>query len=749
MDLLDFQRRDSAQIPLDSGIAEHTLHGEIEKVVYTSEDSSYSVLRVKDKQGVLHCVVGPIAGGYPGQSITVAGKWEIHKEHGRQLRATSYEFTLPSTLEGIARYLASGLIKGIGEKYAQAIVDTFGEDTLYILDHASVRLKEVPGLGKKRIADIRKSWKGHAERRNIQIYMQSLGISLTYFNKIYKLYGDGSATILKENPYRLASEVTGIGFLMADRIASATGIGKDDPKRLVAGVTYGLSQIRLAGHVCMPRTQFLRMLSELLDIPEGKAELALDDAKFALSASEERSAEGDPMIYEPGLLRCENELPVLLGRISRQNRHYGQYLNRIPAPEQSKFSEEQLSAVKTVCGHSLSIITGGPGVGKTTVVAEIVRRARLARLKVVLAAPTGRAAKRLTETTGCQAYTIHRMLKWDPPNGQFYHNRNNPLPYHLYVIDETSMLDITIAVALFRAIRPGSAVVIVGDPDQLPSVGPGNILNDLIFSRCFPVTRLTRIFRQGEGSGIIRAAHAVNRGELPMLPDPEKRAELSDFYWIERDDPDEVASLIEQFVCSRIPRRFHVNPIRDIQVLCPMNRGVVGTHSMNERLQEMLNPATSDKQAFRSGERIFRIGDKLMQISNNYEKSVFNGDMGFLAQVDHAQNTFTVQFDTGPVRYDFPDSDQLTLAYAVTVHKSQGSEFPVVVMPLLSQHYMMLQRNLLYTGMTRAKKLMILIGSKKAVSMAVRNAVREPRYSLLLEKLIRALGERKQNAQDK
>ncbi len=746
----------SRTAPDDDGVPAQTLCGEIEKVLFEAEDASYSVFRIRDGQGVLHCVVGPVSGPYPGQSVELSGKWEFHRDHGRRFRASACRFTLPVTREGVVRYLSSGLIKGIGRKYAQAIVDTFGEDTLRILNQASVRLREVPGLGKKRIELIRKAWKENSSRREMQIHMQSLGISLAYFNRIYKRYGDRSADIIRENPYRLASEVPGIGFLLADRIASAAGIGKADPKRMFAGVSYALQQLRAAGHVCMPEGHFLPMLASLLGVEESDAARALAAAEKASTAVPVFSADGTRMIYERELLNCEEELPRLLWALTSAGRHFGRRLESAGGafPRGGKaFSSEQLLAVERAAKHALTVITGGPGVGKTTVISEIVRRSQAAGLKLALAAPTGRAAKRMSEATGFPASTIHRMLKWDPAEGRFLHDRANPLSRQIYVIDEVSMLDLPTAVALFRAIRPGSSVVIVGDPDQLPSVGPGNVLNDMIESRLFPVTRLTKIFRQGEGSGIIHAAHEVNSGLSP-LPSPPPRTcsgrggggcssagkELSDFYWIEKEDPAECADLIERLIMRRIPARFGFDPLKDVQVLCPMNRGEAGTIALNERLQNALNG--NQKKSFRSGNRLFRIGDKVMQVTNNYDKSVFNGDMGVLSDIDPAAEQFTVDFDSSPVCYDFADAAQIVPAYAVTVHKSQGSEFPVVIMPLLPQHYLMLQRNLLYTGITRAKKLMILIGSRKAVSMAVRNSVREPRYSLLLERFCR-IGKRR------
>ena len=712
-------------------LTEFTLSGQVEKVIFQNEENGFQVISVRDPQGAFHCACGNLPGVCEGQGVELKGHWEVHPDHGKRFRVESCIFSLPVTLEGIEKYLASGTVRGIGEKYARAIVETFGVQTLQVLENATGRLKEVPGLGRKRIEAIKKAWKESAGKRSLQLYMQSLGITPAYFNRIYALYGDQSAEILRKNPYQLASEVDGIGFLTADRIASASGIGREDPQRLISGVSYALGQIRNAGHVCMPEGEFRQKLCELLEVEETGAAEAIRLAVQAQKAVMVPVQDGKTMVYEPGLLRCEQELPLLAANLVFTKRHYGEKLLQYHSPPDSKFSDEQLAAVERAGKCAVSIITGGPGVGKTTVVAEIVRRARAARLNLVLASPTGRAAKRMSETTGIAAATLHRLLKWDPAKRQFVHNRKNPLPHQLFVLDEVSMLDLPLSVAFFRAVRPGAAVVLVGDADQLPSVGPGTVLTDLIACGEIPVSRLTRIFRQDAGSGIIRAAHEVNQGIIPDIP-PSGPARPADFYWIEKDDPEEAARLIERLVTDRIPKRFGFDPKNDIQVLSPMNRGICGTVQLNERLQALLNP---EKAGFRSGERIFHAGDKVMQISNNYDKGVFNGDMGVILSIHHADSTFKVRYDLGDVEYSFPEAVQLNPAYAVTVHKSQGSEFPAVIMPVLTQHFMMLQRNLLYTGMTRAKKLMILIGSRKAVSMAVRNSVREPRYTLLPQRL--------------
>lgn len=709
------------------------LRGEVAKIVYTTEDASYTVARIRTSEGKEFAAVGLMPGIAPGQNVELTGKWERHSEHGLQLRVSECHSTLPVTREGLVRYLSSGILKGVGLQTAQAIVARFGADTLKVLDNEPHRLEKIPKIGRKKRLQIQQEWNANTAQRALRIFLEGLGITPAYFSKIYQLYGDSAADKIRGNPYRLASEVRGIGFRHADAIAAKAGIRKNDIKRLTAGVAYAFEQVRTAGHTCMPRTEFLARLAELLEISSEEALRALSAAALTGGAVSDFAPDGTEMLYEPSFLRCENEFAFLLKRLLSHPVPAGRSLRNFQRTGKTVFSASQMAAVDAVSRSALSIITGGPGVGKTTIIAELVRRAECAKLKVVLAAPTGRAAKRLSEATRRNAATIHRLLKWDPAAGRFFHSRKNPLPADLFVIDEVSMLDLPLAVALFRAIPEGASAVMVGDPDQLPSVGPGNVLNDLIASGICPVSCLKEIFRQGEGSGIIRAARDVNTGCIPRPGLPQGDGTPCDFYWIKQDDPVKAAELLIRMTAERIPARFGFDPVRDIQVICPMNRGEAGTNAMNTALQSLLNATGSP--SFSAGERFFKLGDKVMQTSNNYDKNVFNGDSGFIREINVPARNFQVDFDGQRVSYSFDEADQIVLAYAVTVHKSQGSEFPVVLMPLLSSHYMMLQRNLLYTGMTRARKLMVLVASEKAMSLAVRNAVREPRHSLLLPKL--------------
>jgi exodeoxyribonuclease V alpha subunit len=726
---------------IHSNLTEQTIKGEIKRVVYETDDGGYSVLRVVDGNNRTHTVVGPISGAYEGQGIEVTGTFQTHKEHGRQLKASSYKYTLPSTPDGIRRYLASGLIHGIGPKIAECIVDRFGIDTLNILDNFSARLTEVPGFGKKRLEMVRKAWREHAAERDIFIFLQGLGISLAYCRRIYKKYGDNAPAFVKADPYKLAEDIDGIGFIMSDKVAASLGIAGSDIRRLKAGVVYTLNRLSESGHVCYPKDEFIKYTAELLKVDENEA---LNGLKSALHeglavidflADTANPTEGE-MVYKTQLYTAEKELAFLINRLASVTAHNNQKSQTIQFKSYMQLSEEQQAAIHAAGTYPLNVITGGPGVGKTTVGGDIVRRANVAKMKVYLAAPTGRAAKRLGESCKRNAMTIHRMLKWDPEKRNFVFGTKRPLKCDLLIVDEVSMLDIPLALFLFRAIAPGTTVVMVGDSDQLPSVGPGTFLMDLILSGKAHVTHLSRIYRQGMDSRIITNAHAVNAGRLPdLMPVPKNI--LSDFYWIEKEDPDLVIADIATMVRQRIPQRFNFDSMRDIQVLTPMNRGSCGTKLLNETLQEQLNPSTGKKPFFIFGYKKFRSGDKVMQIRNNYDKRIFNGDMGRLIYIDHKEKIFRVKFEEDTVEYDFIEADQIVLAYAITIHKSQGSEFPVVVFPLLTQHYIMLQRNLLYTGMTRAKKLLVLIGSRKALSMAINNINNEPRFSLLQQRLKR------------
>lgn len=704
------------------------IRGEVLHFVFEKPDGTYSVLRLKDEaDGREKIVVGPISGIGPGQCIEASGRWDKHPEYGRQFKAVSFRPVLPSTQDGIIRFLGSGSIPGIGVKTAQMIVDTFGKETLTILENFPTRIMDIPGIGKKKAAMIIKAWQESSALRDVYIFLQGLGISQTYCRKLYARYGAKAADVVRANPYKLAEDIDGIGFLKADAIAREIGIAPDSPERMTAAAVFTMNKETGNGHVCLPMPYFIRSVAELAEQPEEIARQGIEQAIYRKLIAIDRE-----MAYAPQLLHAEKRLPRVINELAAAKQFAGRRCLDDGQESRLQLSRQQAVAVDRIRQSPLCIITGGPGVGKTTVLGEIVRRAKKAELRIAAAAPTGKAAKRMEESTGLQAKTLHRLLVFEPKTGRFGYDDANPLPCDLLIVDEVSMLDILLAQALFRAIKPGTSVLLVGDRDQLPSVGPGRVLTDLIASGKFLTTELTEVFRQSADSRIIRNAHRINRGQLPERPPQD--GNLSDFYWIEQDNPEKSLQLVIKSVCERIPERFKLNPMTDIQVLTPMNKGICGTAELNSRLQEILNPG--EKENLRSGDRLFKQGDKVMQTSNNYDLQTFNGDQGIIAHIDSKKKKFTVLFDgTRPVEYAFDEADQLTLSYAITVHKSQGCEFPAVVLPILSQHNIMLQRNLLYTAVTRAKHLLVLIGSKRAILTATANTRQAPRYSLLAERL--------------
>ncbi len=711
----------------------HQLRGEVLRVVFVSSDGRYSVLRLLAAPGVEHTVVGTLPGVLEGQDIEVIGHWEVHKEHGRQFRVENFRALLPTSTDGISRYLSSGVLPGIGPKLAEEIVAVFAEETLDILDNYSERLKEVPGIGRKRLKEIRSAWQQQSQQRDLQVFLQGLGLTPTYCVRIINEYGAAAAEIVKKNPYRLAAEVHGIGFAIADRIAQKLGVEKCSILRLTAGVVYVLEQLTDQGHSCYPYTKLLAETARILAVDSENAQAGLKQAIVdgTVVADNLDSPHDDPMVYLRWLYRAETELAESLAKLTKQTN--GTTMTESLVDQRCELlNEDQRQAVLQAFDQVVSIITGGPGVGKTTVIGYIVRLARIAGLRVLLAAPTGRAAKRMSESTGLEARTIHRLLKWDPIERKFVYNETRPLKCDMLIVDEISMLDTLLANHLFKAVALQTHVVLVGDRDQLPSVGPGTVLHDLIACRRIAVTNLTEIYRQEENSRIVLNAHAVNAGQMPDLHSVPPRVR-ADFYWIEQQDPERVVDLIATMVVERIPKRFGFNPQTDIQILAPMHRGSCGAILLNESLQKCLHPNPGPQ--FKFGDRRFRVGDRVMQTANNYDKGVFNGELGQIVNIDNENKNFQVMFDVGLIDYDQHEADQIQLAYAVTVHKSQGSEFPVVIIPVMTQHYIMLQRNLIYTGMTRARRLLIMIGTKKALAIAVRNNKPLLRYSRLAARL--------------
>ena len=701
--------------------------GEVIRIRFENPESGFAVVTIRSVTGDKFAAKGIMPGISVGQHIEADGYFEEHPEFGKQFRLESFRIVPPSTQDGIARFLRHS-IAGIGPKTAAAIVEKFGAETVTILDLFPGRLKEVRKIGKNKAEKIIAAWKNSRDRREDLIFLQGLGITPAYCARLFKQYNSETVEVVRSNPYRLAEDVDGIGFIKADAIARNLGFAADSPLRMQAAAVYSLNEMIGDGHVCAPEAELLKHVCELTGQDH---QCAQNGIRTALDRK--LLFEIDRCIYTPATARAELILPKMVAKLAASGQFPGEKMRRIPARKDLELDPLQQSAIDSLFSRPLNIITGGPGVGKTTVIGEIVRRAKTARLKIMLAAPTGRAAKRMSESSGTGAKTIHRLLMFDPATMKFSHNSSNPLDCDILVVDEVSMLDIILAASLFAALRPGTSLVLVGDADQLPSVGPGNVLADLIGCGFFGVTRLTRIFRQSAGSGIIANAHRVNAG---MLPQKEliKNGDLSDFYWIEQDDPDKVAAIISSLVQERIPERFHFDPMNDIQVLTPMNRGECGTAALNTMLSDLLHH--DSVPSFQFGNTVFKSGDRVMQTTNNYDKNVFNGDLGRIIRLEVENKKFHVCFDDDRfVEYNFDEAGQLSLAYAITIHKSQGSEFPAVIIPLLTRHYVMLQKNLLYTGMTRAKKLLILIGPVKAVELAIKNVRRRPRFSNLARRL--------------
>jgi exodeoxyribonuclease V alpha subunit len=709
------------------------LAGLVERVTYQNADNGFCVIRVKARgHRDLVTVVGHAAVISAGEWITAAGDWTNDRSHGQQFKARFLKTSAPTSVEGIEKYLASGMIRGIGPVYAKKLLRAFGDKVFDVIEAEPDRLREVDGIGPVRASRIAVAWAEQKVVREIMVFLHSHGVGSARAVRIYKTYGADAVQVMSENPYRLARDIRGIGFKTADAIAMKLGIDKTAMIRVRAGISYALTEAMDEGHCGLPTAELTPLAEKLLDVPRDLIRMALDLELADGTVIADRLGD-TACVFLAGLHRAERAIADRLLTLSKGKLPWP-WIDpdkAIPWIEQRiglTLAESQKAAVAMALGSKVLVITGGPGVGKTTIVNAILRILSAKDVGLLLCAPTGRAAKRMNEATGLEAKTIHRLLEVDPKGGGFRRNDANPLDCDLLVVDETSMVDVLLMNALVKAIPDKAALLIVGDVDQLPSVGPGQVLADMIASGAIPVVRLTEVFRQAAESRIIVNAHRINQGVIPDLRKPDAE---SDFYFVEAEDPDTAVPRIIELVKTRIPRRFGLDPIRDIQVLCPMNRGGVGARSLNIELQAALNRA-GERKIERFG-WTFAPGDKVMQIENDYDKEVYNGDIGYVKDIELDDGELTASFDGRSVTYGFGELDALVPAYAATIHKSQGSEYPAVVIPIMTQHYTMLQRNLLYTGVTRGKRLVVLVGQKKAVAIAVRSVSGRRRWSKLRE----------------
>ncbi|MDX2241523.1 MAG: ATP-dependent RecD-like DNA helicase [Leptolyngbyaceae cyanobacterium bins.302] len=724
-----------------------SLQGVVERLTYHSEESGYTVARLKaPRTSELVTITGNFATIQAGQTLQLQGTWKDHPKFGTQFQVTQYRETKPATITGIEKYLGSGLIKGVGPVTAKRIVAHFGLETLDIIEHQIERLVEVPGIAQKRVKLIQTAWVTQKAIKEVMLFLQSHGVSTTYAVKIYKQYGDESIATVTHNPYQLATDVYGIGFVTADAIARNLGIAPGSQFRYRAGILHVLGEASEDGHCFLPHDELIGQGVKRLEIEDHQPNPDSVEFLIHLMVQERELVKTETPIagleqfgyYAPPFFAAEHKLAERLQQLLRQPLEVDlprvqSWIERFVQKTGTPLSEQQRHAVEMAASQRVLILTGGPGCGKTFTTRTIVALWKAMGKSIALASPTGRAAQRLSEMTGQEAKTVHRLLEFDPKTMKFKRDVDNPIPAEAIVVDEASMLDLFLANSLTKAISLDAQLLLVGDTDQLPSVGPGSVLQDLITSKQVPVVRLTQVFRQAQASQIVRNAHRINGGQFPQL-EPISNAPQSDCLWLGAPEPEQGVQGIQDLITDLIPKQ-GFDPARDVQVLCPMTRGEVGTRNLNIVLQQLINPPSSDKTEIMRAGMTLRVGDRVIQKVNDYNREVFNGDLGMIVAVDVEEQEVTVQFAERSVSYDYADLNEITLAWAVTIHKSQGSEYPVVILPIYMQHYLMLSRNLIYTGLTRAKKLAIVVGPQKAIALAVRQIKDRQRYTLLDKRL--------------
>jgi len=721
------------------------LSGQVEKITFTNEENGFTIARVKvPERHELVTVVGTLMAPMPGEILEMRGEWSDHPRFGRQFKVIEYRTRVPATVYGIRKYLGSGMIKGLGPVMAGRIVDRFGQKTLDIIETDIQRLLEVEGIGKKRIDMIAKAWDAQSEIRDVMLFLQGHGVSSGYAAKIFKHYGSQSISVVKQNPYQLASDIFGIGFLTADQIAGKLGFEKDSRLRVEAGILYVLHQLCDEGHVYFPYEPLVSKSCDIIDVnrePVLRAlgNLALDQTIIIEDINETADTfkQSIKAVYLTRFHLCETGIARRLTTLVQASKAIrdidsDKAIDWVQRRLSITLAENQMKAVVWAIENKVLVITGGPGTGKTTIINAVLKIYARLKSEILLAAPTGRAAKRMSEATGFEAKTIHRLLEYSLQKGGFQRHEDKPLECDVLIIDEASMIDTPLMYHLLKAVPPMTTFILVGDVNQLPSVGAGNVLNDIIASAVVPVVTLDKIFRQAKTSQIVVNAHKINQGRVPSVSANQATDPQTDFYFIEQEDPEKVLEIILELSKNRIPQRFGFDPVDEIQVLSPMHRGVVGAGNLNHQLQAVLNPGEG---GITRGDRTYRVNDKVIQIRNNYDKDVFNGDIGRITAIAWESREVLISIDGRAVVYDFSDLDEIVLAYAVSVHKSQGSEYPAVIIPIVTQHYILLQRNLIYTAVTRGKELVVIVGSRKAMTIGVNNNKTRQRYTRLCHRL--------------